>query len=148
MLFYYLTLMAASRFVNNCHGKTGILSITFAKREQYSQKLVISTLRFQMRRNCQHYNVEGLPQNELTQLQHLWYLSNFSCSKYGKISHVTWKIPLLVKHCSLTVVNWGGSLRWTSFPSKGVMLLVTLKCYRNEFHALMRQWLRQKAQHI
>jgi hypothetical protein len=26
------------------------------------------------------------------------------CSKYGKTSHVTWKIPLLVKHCSLTVV--------------------------------------------
>jgi hypothetical protein len=29
----------ASRFVNNCHGKTGILSIAFAKPEQYSQKL-------------------------------------------------------------------------------------------------------------
>jgi hypothetical protein len=29
----------ASRLVNNCRGKTGILSITFAKREQYSQKL-------------------------------------------------------------------------------------------------------------
>jgi hypothetical protein len=23
------------------------------------------------------------------------------CSKYGKISHVTWKIPFPVKHCSL-----------------------------------------------
>jgi hypothetical protein len=33
-----ITLMA-SRFVNNCSGKTGILSITFAKREQYSQIL-------------------------------------------------------------------------------------------------------------
>jgi hypothetical protein len=29
----------ASRFVNHCRGKTGILSIKFAKREQYSQKL-------------------------------------------------------------------------------------------------------------
>jgi hypothetical protein len=29
-----------SRFVNNCRGKTSIMSImTFAKREQYSQKL-------------------------------------------------------------------------------------------------------------
>jgi hypothetical protein len=26
-------------FVSNCRGKTGILSIKFAKREQYSQKL-------------------------------------------------------------------------------------------------------------
>jgi hypothetical protein len=52
-----------SRFVNNCRGKMDILSITFAKHEQYSQKLVISTLRFQMRRNCQRYNVEGIPQN-------------------------------------------------------------------------------------
>jgi hypothetical protein len=29
----------ASRFVNNYHGKTDIRSITFAKREQYLQKL-------------------------------------------------------------------------------------------------------------
>jgi hypothetical protein len=29
----------ASRLVNNYHGKTGVMSITFAKREQYSQKL-------------------------------------------------------------------------------------------------------------
>jgi hypothetical protein len=29
----------ASRFVNNYCGKTGILSLTFAAREQYSQKL-------------------------------------------------------------------------------------------------------------
>jgi hypothetical protein len=29
----------ASRFVNNYRGKTGILSIKFARREQYSQKL-------------------------------------------------------------------------------------------------------------
>jgi hypothetical protein len=29
----------ASPFVNNCHGTTGILCITFAKREQYTQKL-------------------------------------------------------------------------------------------------------------
>jgi hypothetical protein len=27
------------------------------------------------------------------------------CSKYGKISHVTWKIPFLIKHCSLTDVD-------------------------------------------
>jgi hypothetical protein len=38
MLFYNVTLMA-SRFVNNYRGKTGILSIIFATREQYSQKL-------------------------------------------------------------------------------------------------------------
>jgi hypothetical protein len=30
-----------------------------------------------MRRNSQCYNVEGIPQNELTQLQHPWYLSDF-----------------------------------------------------------------------
>jgi hypothetical protein len=29
----------ACRFVNICQGKMDILSITFAKREQYSQKL-------------------------------------------------------------------------------------------------------------
>jgi hypothetical protein len=69
----------ASRLVNNYRGKTGILSKTFAKHEQYSQKLRdISTLWFQMRRNCQRYNVEGIPQNELTQLQHPWYLSDFT----------------------------------------------------------------------
>jgi hypothetical protein len=38
MFFYDVTLMAI-RFVNNCRGKMGILSITFATREQYSQKL-------------------------------------------------------------------------------------------------------------
>jgi hypothetical protein len=38
MLFYDPTL-TASRFVNNYRGKTGILSMTFATREQYSQKL-------------------------------------------------------------------------------------------------------------
>jgi hypothetical protein len=66
MLFYDVTLMA-SRFAK------------FAKREQYSQKLRdISTLRFQMRRNCQRYNVEGIPQHEPTQLQHPWYLSDFT----------------------------------------------------------------------
>jgi hypothetical protein len=31
-----------------------------------------------MRRNCQRYNLEGIPQNELTQLQHPWYLSDFT----------------------------------------------------------------------
>jgi hypothetical protein len=30
-----------------------------------------------MRRNCQRYDVEGIPLNELTQLQHPWYLSDF-----------------------------------------------------------------------
>jgi hypothetical protein len=64
----------ASRFVNNYRGKTGILSIKFAT----CRNFVISTLQFQMRRNCQRYNVEGIPQNELTQLQHLWYLSDFT----------------------------------------------------------------------
>jgi hypothetical protein len=38
VILWPITLMA-SRFVNNYHGKTGILSITFATREQYSQKL-------------------------------------------------------------------------------------------------------------
>jgi hypothetical protein len=52
----------------------GILSITFATREQYSQKLRDIYVRFQMRRNY----VEGIPQNELTQLQHPWYLSDFT----------------------------------------------------------------------
>jgi hypothetical protein len=28
--------------------------------------------------NCQCYNVEGIPQNEPTQLQHPWYLSDFT----------------------------------------------------------------------
>jgi outer membrane protein assembly factor BamD (BamD/ComL family) len=37
-LFYNVTLMA-SRFVNDYCDKTGILSTTFATREQYSQKL-------------------------------------------------------------------------------------------------------------
>jgi hypothetical protein len=31
-----------------------------------------------MRINSQCHNVEGIPQNELTQLQHLWYLSDFT----------------------------------------------------------------------
>jgi hypothetical protein len=68
----------ASRFVNNHRGKTDILSITFATREQFSQKLRDIYVRFQMRRNCQRYDVEGIPQNELTQLQHPWYLSDFT----------------------------------------------------------------------
>jgi hypothetical protein len=64
----------ASRFVNNYRGEMSILSITFATCEQYSQKLRdIYTLRFQMCRHCQRYDVEGIPQNELTQLQHPWH---------------------------------------------------------------------------
>jgi hypothetical protein len=56
----------ASRLVNNYRGKMGILSITF-----------VHTRAIQMRRNCQRHNVEGIPQDELTQLQHPWYLSDF-----------------------------------------------------------------------
>jgi hypothetical protein len=37
-LFYNITLIA-SRFVNNYRGKMGILSITLATHQQYSQKL-------------------------------------------------------------------------------------------------------------
>jgi hypothetical protein len=68
----------ASRFVNNRRGDTGILSITFASASNTRRNFVISTLQFQMRRNCQRYNVEGIPQNELTQLQHPWYLGDFT----------------------------------------------------------------------
>jgi hypothetical protein len=70
----------ASPFVNNYSGKmgTGIQSITFATHEQYSQKLRDIYVRFQMRRNRQHYYLEGIPQNELTQLQHPWYLIDFT----------------------------------------------------------------------
>jgi hypothetical protein len=66
----------ASRLVNNCHGKTGILSIAFAKHEQYLQKLrdIYVTISDAQKR----YNVEGIPQNELTQLQHPWYFSDFT----------------------------------------------------------------------
>jgi hypothetical protein len=55
----------ASRFVNNYRGKMGILSRTF---EQCLQRLCDIYVRFQMHRNCQRYNVEGIPQNELTRL--------------------------------------------------------------------------------
>jgi hypothetical protein len=61
----------ASEFVNNCRGKMGILRMTFAKRAQYSQKLRDIYVRFQMRRDYQCYDVEGIPQNEPTQLHHL-----------------------------------------------------------------------------
>jgi hypothetical protein len=69
-----------SRFVNNYCGKTGILSIIFnlPHANNTRRNFVISTLRFQMRRNCQRYNVEGIPQNELTRLQYPWYLSDFT----------------------------------------------------------------------
>jgi hypothetical protein len=60
----------ASRFVNNYHGKTGILSITFATCEQYLQKL--HDIRCT---DCQRYNVEGIPQNELV---FPWYFSDFT----------------------------------------------------------------------
>jgi hypothetical protein len=64
----------ASRFVSNYLGKTGILSITFATREQYSQNLRYDFSCAETPR----YNVEGIPQNEPTQLQHPWYLGDFS----------------------------------------------------------------------
>jgi hypothetical protein len=64
-----------------------------------------------MRRNCQRHNVEGIPQNQLTQLQHPWYLSDFTiylpnmstqvdANKNCVPNDVTWKIPS-EKHCSL-----------------------------------------------
>jgi hypothetical protein len=64
MLFYDVTLMA-SRFVDNYRGKTGILSIKFATREQYSQKLrdIKATIS-----NAQ----------KLSRLPHPWYLGDFS----------------------------------------------------------------------
>jgi hypothetical protein len=80
----------ASRFVNNYRGKMGILSITFATREQYSQKLCDVYVRFQMRRNCQRYDVEGIPQNELTQLQHPWYLGDFTIYSPNEYT-ILWK---------------------------------------------------------
>jgi hypothetical protein len=57
----------ASRFVNNYCGKMGILSIKFATREQYTQKLcdIYVTISDAQKR----YDVEGIPQMELTQLQ-------------------------------------------------------------------------------
>jgi hypothetical protein len=77
--------------VNNYCGKTGILSIKFATREQYLQKpRDIYTLRVQMRRNCQRYNVEGISQNEHTQLQHLWYLSDFTIYSHNEYT-ILWK---------------------------------------------------------
>jgi hypothetical protein len=67
----------ASQFVNNYRGKTGILSKKLPHASNTRRNIVISTLRFQLRRNCQRLNVERIPQNEPTQLQHLWYLSDF-----------------------------------------------------------------------
>jgi hypothetical protein len=63
----------ASRFVNNYRGKTGILSIIFATREQYSLKLrdIYVTIS----------DAQKL-QNELTQLQHPWYLHLFAQYEY------------------------------------------------------------------
>jgi hypothetical protein len=43
----------ASRFVNNCRGKTGILSITFAKRE-----LFLCQVRLKLKWSCQHFVTE------------------------------------------------------------------------------------------
>jgi hypothetical protein len=113
-----------SLFVNNYRGKTGILTIKFAKREQYSQKLrdiyvTISDAQKLSTLKCRGNSPEWtdltaasvvsqwlhhlLAQNEYT----IWCKSAL-CSKYGKISHVTWKFPLLAKHCSLTVVSHKG----------------------------------------
>jgi hypothetical protein len=73
----------ASRFVNNYRGKTGILSIKFATREQYSQKL----------RDI-YVNVTisdaQKPQNELTQLQHPWYMSDFTIYSRNEYT-ILWK---------------------------------------------------------
>jgi hypothetical protein len=77
MLFYNVTLVA-SRFVNNYRGKTGILSIAFAKREQYSQKLRDIYVTISDAQKLSRYNVKGIHQNDLTQLQHPWYLSDFT----------------------------------------------------------------------
>jgi hypothetical protein len=105
MLFYKLTFMA-SRFVNTYRGKTGMLSKNWPHASNTRRNFAISTTRL----NCQRLTLEGVPQNELTQLQHSWYLSDFYiyapneytilcksalCSKYGIMSHVTWNIPFL-----------------------------------------------------
>jgi hypothetical protein len=81
--------------------------------------LAETSLRFQMCRNCQRYNVEGIPQNELTQLQHPWYLSDFTIysnmsTQFDANKHcvpnmvklVTWHGRSLY-YCSLTVVYSG-----------------------------------------
>jgi hypothetical protein len=104
--------------------KTGILSITFAKREQYSQKLrdiyvtipdaqKLSTV--QCRGNSPELTDSTAASVVYQWLHHLFAQYEYTvwcklalCSKYGKISHVTWKIPLLVKHCYLTVVAYLG----------------------------------------
>jgi hypothetical protein len=57
-------------------------------------------LRIQIRKNCQRYDIEGIPQNELTQLQHLWYLSDFTIyspnisTQFYEIKHC---VPNMVK---------------------------------------------------
>jgi hypothetical protein len=57
----------------------GILSITFATCEQYLQKLRDIYVKISDAQKLSTlYNVEGIPQNELIQLQHPWYLSDFS----------------------------------------------------------------------
>jgi hypothetical protein len=94
MLFYDVALMA-SRFVNNYRGKTGILSITFATREQYSQNLRDIYVMISDAQNCQRYNVEGIPQNELTQLQHPWYRSNFTIY----LPNMSTQFDVNIKHC-------------------------------------------------
>jgi hypothetical protein len=129
MLFYDPTLMA-SRFVNNYRGKTGILSITFATCEQYSQKLrdiygtisdaqKLSTL--WCRGNSPEWTDSTAASVVSRWLHHLfaqyeytiWCKFKALCSKYSKISHVTWKIPLLVKHCSPTVMKGQRSEVWS-----------------------------------
>jgi hypothetical protein len=101
-LFYFVECISGVYHIDY-RSKTGIRSIAFATRRNF----VISTLRFQMRRNWQRYYVEGIPQNELTQLQHPWYLSdspNMSTQFYGN-KHC---VPNMVK-----LVTWHGrSLSW------------------------------------
>jgi hypothetical protein len=105
-----LRLNVDGQFVNtgNYRGKTGILSTTFATREQYSQKLCDVYVRFQMRRNCLLYNVEGIPQNELTQLQYPWYLSDFH-HLFAQRVHNFMEISIVFHMVKL--VTWHGRSR-------------------------------------
>jgi hypothetical protein len=111
----------ASRFDNNYCGKTDILSITFATREQYSQILrdiyiTISDAKKLSTLWCRGNSPEWTDSTAasvvsqrlihlFTQYEYtiLWKLKH-CVPNNGKISHVTWKIRFLVKHCSLTDV--------------------------------------------
>jgi hypothetical protein len=114
----------ASRFVNNYRGKTGILSIKCATREQYSQKLRDIYVRFQMRRIWQRYNVEGIPR-----------LNWLNCSIRG-ISVTSPSIrPMSTqfygnKHCVPNMVNkYSRDMEDPGFPGKARLSQTPLLFY-------------------